>query len=38
MIKISGISKNNDYFGQCNLNYNLEKHENESLSEENENK
>ncbi|ORY23106.1 hypothetical protein LY90DRAFT_675628 [Neocallimastix californiae] len=33
-----GISKNNDYFGQCNLNYNLEKHENESLSEENENK
>jgi len=38
MIKISGISKNNDYFGQCNLNYNLEKHENESLSEENEDK
>ncbi|KAL6632792.1 polysaccharide pyruvyl transferase-domain-containing protein [Neocallimastix sp. 'constans'] len=33
-----GISKNNDYFGQCNLNYNLEKHENESLSEENEDK
>ncbi|KAL6608593.1 polysaccharide pyruvyl transferase-domain-containing protein [Neocallimastix sp. 'constans'] len=32
------ISKNNDYIGKCILKYNLEKHENKSLSEENENK